>query len=272
MSYSRVLLMLPVILLTGCAEDDPEETASPIRRSGSWGRIVEGPSQAERELNAPMGRVSIVLQRRGTPLACGETILLRATVKENVDRCEGYSFSVLYREALRHVDELADHINCPEGCEKNPYIVYQKGRCGDGDATVTITMAVTCRNPSDRTMEGLPIKSDAALRQSFDESDSIPDASMSGTYNMEIYRERELACPLNMWFWIDLKQAVESCENVDYRPTILRAKEHAMEIWQHAVCPSPCTKKNLKKLGITWNCRDKQIQVRYFFEVPCSTD
>ena len=272
MSYSRLLFILFVILLMGCAEDDPEEGADPIRRPGSWGRIVEGPSPAEREVNVPMGRVSIVLQRQATALACGETILLRATAKENVDRCEGYSFSVLYREALRHVDELADRINCPEECEKNPYLVYQKGRCGDGDATVTLTMAVTCRNPSDPIVEGLPIKSDAALRQPFDESDSIPDVSMKGTYNMEIYRDRTLACPLDMWFWIDLKQAVESCENVDYRPTILRAKEHAMEIWQNAVCPSPCAKKNLNKLGITWDCRDQQVQVRYFFEVPCSTD
>src|SRR5262249_10448654 len=164
LTHSRLLFILFVILLTGCAEDDPEESADPIRRPGSWGRIVEGPSRAELELNVPMGRVSIVLERQDTVLACGETILLRATAKENVDRCEGYSFSVLYQEALRHVNELADRIRCPEKCEKNPYIVYQKGRCGDGDATVTLTMAVTCRNPSDPIIEGLPIKSDAALR------------------------------------------------------------------------------------------------------------
>ena len=204
-------------------------------------------------------------------LACGSTYVFTASTEETVTDCQGYSYAYLYREALRYADERMADLHCPEPCQLNPYIVSQAGSCGEGFATVKLSMAVQCIPEGALPVNGLSLRGDSELRDPF--QDALPDAPPSTHERLTVFvrpDSRATNCPYDFTFWITLRERVPSCDTVrDYTAFIEKAKRQATKIWQATHCGPNCRKIQPEEIGAARECTDNRVTLHYLFKVPC---
>lgn len=245
----------------------------PLSRPGSRGEVPPVPppdAPANRRANAVI-EIAISGGIPQTP-ACGTTYVFTAEASEAAVECAGYTFGLLYREALRHADERMAELRCPNQCpQRNPYVIKEEGTCANGQAKVSLRMAVQCLAENTPPINGLSLRTDSDLRAPFDRA--LPDMPQTSNEHLTIsippngLAER---CPFDFKFWIMLQERVNSCDVVaDYASFVAKAERQAGKIWEATRCGPNCTKAQLREVGAQWGCAQDLVTVRYVFQVPC---
>lgn len=256
------LCALGLLLAMRCRPDGP----------GSRGNVRPVPDRdAPDEVNANAIIELEISDPIPDPLACDTPYVIASHASEVPVECEGYSYALLYREALRHADERIAELQCkPECPQRNPYIVMQEGMCAAPVARVAMDMAVQCRAEDAPSIQGLPILVDSELRAPF--TYRSPDAPGTGNERIAIeLRPNDLSedCPFDYKFWITLRESVATCDGVAFDRFVQRAEREAAKIWGASQCGPDCTKAPLVEVGARWACAQNLVTVEYVFEVPC---
>ena len=206
------------------------------------------------------------------PLECDTPYVFIASASEVPVECEGYTYGLVYREALRHADERVAELQCkPECPQRNPYIVAQEGMCGDGVGRVMMSMAVQCRAEDAPLIEGLPIRVDSELAAPF--SERAPDEPGTGNERLDVElrpNDYQEDCPTDYRFWISSNEAVATCDGITFDPFVKKAERKAAQVWEASRCSPECTKAPLHEVGASWACDQGFVNVEYVFEVPCA--